>query len=225
MTLVKICGVTGADDALTAQRHGADFIGVLVEVSVSPRSVSLVQARSIAAAGVPLVALTYDARLGLNQAIADRIEPHALQLCGTESPEEVAELVAAIGMPVWKSVHLSADEPERAAPEDILRDIEAYRRAGAAAIVLDSMVGGGAGALGGTGMTHDWATAARVVARSALPVFLAGGLSPANVSDAIRVVRPFGVDASSGVERRPGVKDASRVRSFVDSVRRADSGL
>jgi phosphoribosylanthranilate isomerase len=88
------------------------------------------------------------------------------------------------------------------------------------ALLLDSK---GEGGLGGTGRTHDWDLSARVVAELGIPVILAGGLSPGNVANAIRTVRPFGVDANSGVTGRPPGKDPQKVEQFVRQVRQATS--
>ncbi len=213
---VKICGVMTPEDAETAVAAGADLIGVLVDVPVSPRSLTLDKARTVGA-GHPCVALTYNARLSLNRAASEEMAPSALQLAGAESPEAAAAVAAAVRCPVWKSIHISREAGEQHLQETLTL-IGAFADSGVSTIILDTAVGS---RRGGTGTPHDWSFAAAVARDSELPVFLAGGLTPANVSEAIRIVRPDGVDVSSGVESAPGVKDADDVRSFVSAVRRA----
>ena len=99
---------------------------------------------------------------------------------------------------------------------EMLAQMRALAEVGVARIVLDSRV---RGMSGGTGITCDWSVAAQVVARSPLPVMLAGGIAPENVREAIASVRPAGVDVSSGVERAPGVKDPAAVRLVIAQVR------
>lgn len=218
-TVIKICGVTSARDALLARESGADLVGVLVEVAVSPRSVALEEARGIARAAGRAVALTYDASASLNRAVAEQMELEAVQLCGTESPQAAGELADEIEWPVWKSLHLETGPDGGQTAEGILESIEEYTTAGVRAIVLDTATGGPVPMRGGTGKVHDWRLAGRVVAGSRLPVFLAGGLDPGNVARAIREVSPAGVDVSSGVEACPGVKDPARLAAFISAVR------
>ncbi len=214
-TLIKICGVTTPLDAAMAMEAGADLVGVLVEIGVSPRSIPLAAARSVAVAAGSAVALTYDASETLNRAVAEQMELVALQLAGRESAETVARLAAEMEPPLWKSVHVDEAAGEDAVGE-LVETVKRYVEAGAAAIVLDTSTSSGRG---GTGTTHDWGIAAGVVKASPVPVYLAGGLNASNVADAIRVVGPYGVDVSSGVESAPGVKDEAKVREFIAAVR------
>ena len=220
-TEVKICGITRLDDILQAREAGADFAGVIVEVGVSPRSVPREQAVMLLNDASGGVALTYDAPLELVVFLVERAAMAALQLAGTESPEMVRAVVAVASCPVWKSVHLA---PAGQCASDIpatLVEIEGYAKAGVDAVVLDTALATeGTTRRGGTGAVHDWDAAARIVELSPVPIVLAGGLTPANVADAIRLVAPAAVDVSSGVETAPGVKDPGRVRALVEAVRK-----
>lgn len=232
-TAVKICGITSAEDAALAEDAGADFVGVIVEVAVSPRSVSRHDAATLLRGVGRGVALLYDASAGLADFLVENAPLAALQLAGSESPETLAQVAEVMECPVWKSVHMSptsagevglAGAPANAGQagvEETLAAIDAYVSAGAAGIVLDTVVSTQAETRrGGTGMTHDWEAAARIVTAATVPVILAGGLTPRNVAGAISAVRPACVDVSSGVESAPGVKDPVLVRTFVQAVRR-----
>ncbi|HEX6972685.1 MAG TPA: phosphoribosylanthranilate isomerase, partial [Limnochordia bacterium] len=132
-----------------------------------------------------------------------------VQLHGAEPPEAVDALRRA-GLWVLKAIRVRGPES--------LNGLSAYRPD---AFVLDAHVPGIAG---GTGRQFDWALAREAVRSCGVPVVLAGGLREENVEEALRTVRPWGVDVSSGVERRPGEKDPLRVRAFVEKVRRYDVG-
>lgn len=219
---VKICGITGPEDAKVALDEGADYVGVLVEVAVSPRSVSRKRAVQILARAGSGVVLTYDAEPESVVDLTTIPGVVAVQLCGSESPDVLGEVAAPVSCDVWKSIHLPAAVDEDLDVAATLESIRAYVRAGAAAVVLDTALAGlGRAQMGGTGVTHDWRAAARIVSECPVPVFLAGGLNPENVAEAIRFVRPAGVDASSGVESCVGVKDPDLVLRFVESVRGA----
>ncbi len=219
-TAIKICGITRADDAKAAWEAGADFIGVIVEVDVSPRSVKRTEAVRLLAGGDG-VALTYDAPVELCEFLASHAGPVALQLAGTESVDSVRDLIRRVDCEVWKSLHLA---PAGEAAGDVAAaaaQVEKYARAGVAGIVLDTAIADGGGLKrGGTGTRHDWEAAAKIVARTAIPIVLAGGLSAANVAEAVEVVHPAAVDVSSGVEIAPGVKSSEQVEAFVSAVRR-----
>ena len=138
------------------------------------------------------------------------------------TPREVERLAQRGEAIIWKSVHLPpAGEGDSVSVSDILQRIEAYREAGVEIIVLDTIHKQPGGAkYGGTGLRSDWQLARRVVEDSPLPVLLAGGLGPENVVEALRQVRPFGVDMASGVESSVGRKDGAKVKAVVGAVRR-----
>lgn len=203
---VKICGVTTKADALAAARAGADAIGIVF--APSPRRVTSDDARRIAAAVGPFVTVVgvfVNPTMGMIERVLRRCHLQAIQLHGEEPPE----LVARVGqwLPVIKAVRLTT-------PDD-LRRLRAFR--GVAAFLCDAAA---SGRWGGSGLRCDW-TLAAAARRCGLPVILAGGLTPANVVEAVRRVRPYGVDISSGVEQTPGRKDPALIRAFIRRATRA----
>jgi len=203
MVKVKICGITNIDDALHAAACGADALG-LVFFDKSPRCISPGKASEIIAALPPMVT--------------------TFGLFVNEAPDRVAEIAAFCGLDV---IQLHGDEPPEACsfpPHRVVkalrvRDAESLANVGdypVSALLLDAWV---EGRYGGTGHRFDWELAARVAA--ATRVILAGGLTPANVAEAIDAVRPYGVDVSSGVESAPGVKDPEKVAAFIRNAKTA----
>lgn len=210
---LKICGVTNAADARLVSASGADYCGILVQVAASRRSLSLPAAAEVAAAAtIPVVILLCDAPRDLVIEAAGRISPHAVQLHGHESPDYVRDVRPLLRCEIWKALHLPP-LPLEARPED-------YIAAGVDAFLLDSAtVTGGVRSLGGTGTMCDWTLAAEAVRAIPKPVFLAGGITPGNVAEALRRVRPHGIDLCSGVEKVKGQKDPEKVRRLVDAFR------
>ena len=201
MTKVKVCGITSAHDARAAVVAGADAIGFVF--AESPRRVSPEQARDILRAlpssrCVP-VGVFVDESPDRMIEMAEFVGLHVLQLHGDEPPDMVKELLAH-GFDVVKSFRVSAEK-------DMVKLLSAYRPT---ALLLDTYV---EGKRGGTGRTFDWQRA--VEAKRFGRVILSGGLGVDNVVEAVRVASPYGVDASSRLEIRPGVKDHERVREFI----------
>lgn len=202
----KICGITRVEDALLAAQLGADAIG-LVFYPHSPRVVDAPTARRIIAALPPFVAavgLFVDADPGMVHAVLEQTPLSLLQFHGAEPPD----YCAAFGKPFIKAVPMGAG----AAVEDYER-----RFAAAAGLLLDSH--GGTTPVGGAGRTFDWSAIPRGVRK---PLILAGGLHPGNVAAAIRQVRPWAVDVSSGVESTKGVKDGALLRAFMQAVKESE---
>lgn len=205
-TRIKFCGITRAIDAGRAVELGVDAIG-LIFAARSPRRLEVAQARELRAALPPFVttvALVMDAEPASLRGIVDRVKPHLVQFHGSEAPEDCSRA----GVAYLKVVPMAI--PEGAA-------IYAARYPDAAGYVFDSH---GAGEPGGSGRSFDWSLLPRTLKR---PLILAGGLTPDNVFDAVRAVRPWAVDVSSGIESEPGIKDEQRMRRFVDAVREADA--
>jgi len=200
----KICGITRVEDALAAASAGADAIG-LVFYAASPRAVNLQQARAIVAALPPFVTtvglFVNASRCEIGE-ILDAVPLDLLQFHGDERPEDCE----GHGRPYIKALRVRSGDDIAAL---------AARYSGARGILLDTYV---AGVPGGTGEAFDWSLVPQGLGK---PLILAGGLNPANVGAAIAQVRPYGVDVSGGVEAGKGIKDAGKVRAFLEEVRRA----
>jgi phosphoribosylanthranilate isomerase len=199
---VKICGLTRLQDALAACDAGADALGFNFWPG-SKRYVSPAAARELIRALPPFVTTVgvfVDQPRDEIARIATELGLHALQLHGDESPGACA----GWRLPVIKA--LRADATLSAAR------VAAYP---VRAVLLDTP----AATFGGTGVSFDWTRVGTLALP--LPVVLAGGLTPANVAEAVRVARPWAVDVASGVEIEPGVKDATAMRSFVSAARAA----
>ena len=205
MTRVKICGITRVEDARTASGAGADAIGFVF--AESPRRISPESAREIARSLDPaacvLVGVFVDESAEGMTEIAREVGLRVLQFHGSEPPELVAEMLSR-GFDVVKSFRLGAGGRGGGMLED-------FRPT---AFLLDAYV---PGKPGGTGKTFDWRLAAD--ARRFGRIILSGGLGVDNVREAIRVAAPYGVDASSRLETRPGVKDPRLVKEFIDLVK------
>ena len=213
MTRVKICGITRVQDVQAVANSGADALG-LVFYDKSPRYVSLQQAAQLAHAAPPfvtLVGLFVNASAEYVRAAMEHAPLDLLQFHGDESPEFCAQF----GRPYLKAIRVKAGV-------DLLQCAALY--SGARGLLLDAHVEGIAG---GTGATFDWALIPR---KLPLPVILSGGLHVGNVADAIKQVRPYAVDVSSGVESdgveiTKGIKDAAKIAAFINEVKRTDVQL
>ena len=206
MTRVKICGITSAEDAAAAVDAGADALG-LIFVPGTPRCVAPDVAAGILEAVPPLVATVgvfVDHPLAELLRIVAALRLHAVQLHG----QEPAAYSRRIPVPVIRAL--------RVRDAASLHPLETYP---AHAFLLDAYV---EGLPGGTGTPISWDLALR--AKGGKPVILSGGLRPETVAQAVRLVRPYGVDVSSGVEASPGRKDHRKVREFIVNVRQADLG-
>lgn len=206
-TRVKICGLREPEHARVAAEAGADAIG-LVFYGKSPRVVTFAQAARVAAALPPMVTavgLFVDAPAEeVRRAIAE-VPLDLLQFQGDEPPD----FCASFGRPFVRAVRM---EPGT----DLLEYARRFSRA--KALLLDAHF---PGTPGGTGLTFDWTA---IPAGLPLPVILSGGLDATNVGRAVREVRPWAVDVSSGVESSRGVKDPRKIVEFIRSVRREDAG-
>ena len=203
---VKICGLRSRAEVRAAVDAGAAYVGV-VFFPPSPRHLTLGDARWVAD-GVPAhvkrVALTVDASDEELERLVDAVGLDMLQLHGAEPPERVAAVRSQFGLPVMKAVGV--------ATADDLKVIEAYARV-ADQILVDARPSAGSDRPGGNGRAFDWTLLKG--RRWAKPWMLAGGLTPENVADAVRLTGATQVDVSSGVEAAPGRKDEGRVRAFI----------
>ena len=204
-TAVKICGVTRVEDALAAAHHGAHAIG-LVFYAPSPRYIEPDAAAEIVRALPPFVTpvgLFVDAPEAEVREVSTRSGIQLLQFHGGEAPG----FCAKFELPYMKAVQVRAGV-----------DLLQYARdfAGARALLLDAYH---EGLHGGTGAVFDWSL---IPPALPLPVVLSGGLTPENVSEAIRRVKPWAVDVSSGVEASKGIKDVAKIAAFIRGVRNED---
>lgn len=204
-TRIKICGITRVEDGLTAARLGADAVG-LVFYAPSPRAVTPVQARAIVDALPPFVTtvglFVYAAAAEVRDVLA-AVPLQVLQFHGDETPR----FCSGFDRPFLKALRVRAGV-------DLLQCAKDFRHS--SGLLLDAFV---EGVRGGTGATFDWSLIPRQLP---LPVVLSGGLDSGNIETAVRAVRPWAVDVSSGVESAKGVKDAVKIEQFINGVRNAD---
>lgn len=219
-TRVKICGITRVEHGVAAATAGADAIG-LVFWTGTPRKVTAEAAAAIAAALPPFVScvgLFVDPEPAHVRATLAAVPLDLLQFHGHEPPE----FCRAFGRPYLKAIPVAAESGASGLLE------YAARYPDAAAFLFDAPPANGLP--GGTGLTFDWsALTVSIQQKLRRPVVLSGGLSPANVAAAVRAVRPWAVDVSSGVEvilpggaTDKGNKDPSRIAAFIEEVRNAD---
>ena len=215
---VKICGLTRTEDVRVACEAGADFCGVVVEVPKSPRSLTREQAKLLfEKATAATVIVTRSKSLDELVELVRFLFPFALQLHGDETPELIAALRGRVSCQIWKALPLPP-ATEQASAKPLLEQIRSFAKAGCDAFVLDTATAGG---FGGTGEVASWELAADLVRLSDVPCFLAGGLTPENVTEAVIAVKPYGVDVSSGVEDSPGIKNPEKIQLFCQRAKQS----
>jgi phosphoribosylanthranilate isomerase len=206
MTKIKICGIKTAKDALAALDAGADLIGFNFYPK-SPRYIDPGICRDIMSVMRKYGHLTY-VGVFVNASVAEiraTMETCALTLAQLHGDETLEML---------KSLNGKAFKAFRGVPVNT----DGLTRDRAPALLVDASV---KGQYGGTGVTANWNTAAELAQK--FPLILAGGLTPDNVAEAVQRVQPWGVDVASGVESAPGVKDPSKIRAFVQAVKRLET--
>lgn len=202
MTKIKICGITDIRDALLACEYGADAVGFVF--APSPRNISVKKASQICPKLPPFVS-----KVGVFVNQSARFINNTAKICGLDyvqlHGDESPVFCRKIKVPVIKAFRVGAGfSPAQAARYKV------------AAVLLDAFC---PGSYGGTGRTFDWGVAVRVK-KTGLPLILSGGLTPANIASAIRKVGPWAVDLSSGVEKSPGRKNASKMKKAVAIAKR-----
>lgn len=215
---IKVCGITTVEDAHLVTEAGADYIGVIVGVDFSPRRLSLEQARPICEQStLPVVTLFYNWEAEpIKRAIA-ALRPYAVQLVGQEPPSLVRTLKRTAGCELWKSIHLPPQGQGEVNIDEQQGRVNALVEAGIDVIVIDTVVGSSREnrRYGGTGRVNDWVAARRLIEIISVPTFLAGGISPDNIQQAIELVHPYGIDLCSGVEIAPGRKDPEKLHRLL----------
>lgn len=223
--LLKVCGLTRVTDLRLAQRLGVDYLGAILEVERSPRSLSReTLPKLLRCAPRQGVVVTVSEDLSLLEQVAEASQAAAVQLHGGQSPELTHRLVQRLPSPieVWGVLAMpaDADDTQRRIAE-LTAEAKELTQAGVAKVILDSKV---KGVSGGTGVPLNWELAAQVIAGCRVPVLLAGGLTPQNAAEALSVSGAAGLDVSSGVEVRPGIKSPEALRALALAVAKHKPG-
>ncbi|MDO9300466.1 MAG: phosphoribosylanthranilate isomerase [Anaerolineales bacterium] len=208
MTTIKICGIKTLKNALAAIDAGADYLGFnfyaksarFIEKETCAEITSVLKKEH---PNIKLVGVFVNSSVDEVKNILETCSLDLAQLHGDETPGIFAQLAPR----VFKAFR------------GIPSDVTGYERNDVPAMLIDAAV---KGVYGGSGVTADWSAAAELAKR--YPLLLAGGLTPENVADAIRRVKPWGVDSASGVESAPGEKDAAKMSAFVKEVKRVEIG-
>jgi len=204
MTKIKICGIKTLPDALAAIEAGADFLGFnfysqsarFIETDICAEITSVLKQEH---PEIQLVGVFVNSPVETIKQILETCSLDLAQLHGDETPE------------ILNALYGKAFKAFRGVPQQV----NGFAREQAPALLVDAAV---KGSYGGTGVKADWFAAAELAKR--YPMLLAGGLTPENVAEAVRQVRPWGVDVASGVEASPGVKDAGKIKAFVHAVKK-----
>jgi phosphoribosylanthranilate isomerase len=213
---VKICGVTRAEDAAAAALADADAIGMIF-YPPAPRNISLDRARAVLSVLPPFVTpvgVFVDAQADEILDTAAQLGLRTVQLNGEQSPEDVAELE---GLSVIKAVRVS--------PETLSHELSRWRKAPPNLVGL-VMEPAGTGQAGGSGVANDWSAIRAAIDAGEFkelpPLIAAGGLTPESVGQVVRLIRPFAVDVSSGVEESLGIKSHQKIEQFIQAVHGAE---
>ncbi|WP_211451285.1 phosphoribosylanthranilate isomerase [Collimonas antrihumi] len=215
-TRIKICGLTREQDVQAAIAAGADALG-FVFYSKSPRYVTPQQAAELIAMVPPFittVGLFVNAEPEQLQEIVAQAPVSLLQFHGDETVQHCAALAQSVNRPFIRAMRIGS----ATVAADLLEYAQAYHSGSRlfAGLLLDTLVE----AYGGSGKVFDWSLIPKELAPQ---VVLSGGLSVHNATDAVKRVRPFAVDISSGVEQDKGIKDAAKIRAFIEAIRQADA--
>jgi phosphoribosylanthranilate isomerase len=207
---VKICGITRKEDLDAATAAGADAVGFVVGTTVSPRNISIEKAEKLFRQVPPFVksvlvtvSTSFD---GLE--VYEKLNPDAIQIHGKNLLAAASVRLKFPNTPLIGAVNANAANALDAASR-VSKIFDA--------VLLDSFANG---RYGGTGIVHDWELSKRVEqVIHPKPLILAGGLNPENVAEAVRVVQPYAVDVSSGVELQPGIKDSQKIVNFIKNAK------
>ena len=214
---VKICGIHIKEDVKMVASLQPDYMGFVLNCDKSPRSNSIVEVKDLVGdLEIPFVFLFVNETEKSIIQICTEVSPFAIQLHGDENSTTIISLKQKLpSIQIWKAIHIPVEDSKKSF-NDYLTMIQQYEKAGCDLFVLDSST---KNSYGGTGVTCDWNMAAKIVQAIKTPILLAGGLTPSNVSSAINIVKPFGVDVSSGVEKTKAKKDPILVKNFINAAR------
>ena len=208
----KICGITTLDAARTAIAGGASWLG-FIHFGKSPRhldlaaTAALMQAIRHDSVNIPLVAVVVDPDDALLTGLTDTVKPDLIQLHGKETPQRVDDIRHRLNIPVIKALSIAEAADLTHADDYVAADY----------LMFDAKAPAGADMPGGLGLSFDWSLMRGY--SGAKPWFLAGGLTPDNVAEAVRISGARRVDVSSGVESAPGIKDPQRISDFLNAVK------
>ncbi|MBI5838788.1 MAG: phosphoribosylanthranilate isomerase [Chloroflexi bacterium] len=218
MTIIKICGIKTLKDSLAAIVAGADYLGFnfysksvrFIEKEICAEITSILKREH---PNIKLIGVFVNSPVDEVKDILETCSLDLAQLHGDETPE----MVTAFDGRAFKAIRLPVQSQEQVSTSvfPFLKSVP--ESASPPAFLIDAAV---KGVYGGSGVTADWPAAAELAKR--YPLLLAGGLTPENVADAVRQVKPWGVDVASGVESAAGEKDASRMKAFVRAVKRLE---
>ena len=223
---VKICGTTSIQDALMAVDAKADYLGVLVNVSISERSLNIEQAKAVVESSkIPALTLLYNMGVEDVSHIVYVIKPYGVHLLGQTTIETIHELKKRLTCQIWLAVYLPVKGQAEVDVDKVKEEMKGYEQAGADVIVIDTVSltnTGTPGRYGGTGKAADWDIAKELFNTVQIPVFLAGGINPDNVREALIKVDPYGVDLASGVEATKCKRDPVKVKKLMETVRKTE---
>ncbi len=223
---VKICGITSVFDRDMVAGAGADLFGVIFEVPFSPRSQTRDQAeRLLSDPPIPGVVLVYEPNWAELYDLLRSCRPFALQFLNPAGPDDLIRLKNDFPyLSLWQSLHLPAAGSKNSSAHlsglsTLAASLQQLAANGLDVVVFDTVAFvSGQLRYGGTGQTSDWTIVRKLVQQITLPVYLAGGLNPDNVWQALDTVRPAGIDLCSGVESTVGRKDPEKVRALLAQV-------
>jgi phosphoribosylanthranilate isomerase len=207
---VKICGITRKEDLDAAVAAGADAVGFVVGVASSPRNIALEKAEKLIRQVPPFVkSVLVTVPRGIDEfEMYEKLNPDVIQIHG-----ENLHTAASVRLKIPNTLLIGAVNAKLANALDVVSKAAKIFDA----VLLDSFTNG---RYGGTGIVHDWELSKRVKqAIHPKPLILAGGLTPENVAEAVRTVRPYAVDVSSGVELQPGIKDHKKIIEFIKNAK------
>ncbi len=207
MVKIKICGIHSLEEAKKSINNGADFLGMLIDIPETNLSLSQNEAKNIISnlKEGKFIILTVEKNPVKLLSIINTLSPWGVQLL-QPTKENVSFLSDKSKVKIMPVVHVTCNKD--------VEKIKLFEKADY--ILLDSKLGHH---LGGTGKTHDWNISKKIVSKSKIPVFLAGGLNKSNVNEAIKIVNPYAVDVESSLRNKKGYRDFNKVKEFIEIVK------